>query len=1299
MTRSWVSWSLRTRIALAVSLLLAAIIALPGWWYARHADQAFHAALAERQMAVALRMAGEVQARVELQRASLIRFAAALAREGPVEHKLLSKRLAAFGEVNAAIADVVMLSPDGIVQADYPMVRGRVGANLGDRDYMRRVRAGEALVVSKPLRGRFSGEPLVMMVVPVGADNDFLGFVGVAMRLSSPHFLGPAVNGDPGPGGYLKIVTEDGVVVAHNDARHVLHSIPPGQNPALDRARAGFEGTAYGVNLAGQPTLYSFKRVAATNWLAVVAYPGNEAGASLAVQRRDIVAYALLLAVSGGLAAWWLITILLAPLARLRDAIDGVTAGTAPATGLVVRSAGEIGDLGSSFNRMLESLAEARAARDASDRRLASLLRQFDVLYERAPLGLALLREDGGLARANPAFCRIVGRDQEALVRLKESELGRAGQTEADARAYAALAAGGVAQGYEKEYATPDGRAVPVRVSGVAIGDAGSRAVAGDEEQLLGWWIVEDIATRKQMIEALRQSESEARMLSAVARHTGNFVIITDAEGRIEWVNRAFEQGTGYALDEARGQTPSQLLVGPETDRATDLRLQQARVEHQAFAAEILNHRKDGSTYWCLVEGAPVFDHLGRLERYVAIERDITEARQLDEDLKESEARFRDLTALSSDWFWEMDADFRMSQVSGDAVGRGLAAPVGVRPWENPLSMLDDHQWGMLRQALERRETFREFESPLRLPGGEVRWRSMSGAPMFTADGAFAGYRGVGRDITAQKLAEEALRLSEEQYRRIFEDAQDAIFELDREGTILLLNPTWERRTGFPVADCIGRSFFDFLAPSHRDLAQRELAAMMSGSRQVLDERVLVKSAASGERWHAIRGRVYLDAAGEMRCAGTLQDVHDRRLAEARRLAAEAELRVAQQRFQRAVDGSNDGVWERTLATDEFFLSDRFGEILGLPRDDLPTTRHEWLTLIHPQDMAEHMRVTQRMLDDRRSATWDVRMRHATGEYRWLRLRGIVSFDAAGVPSMTSGTASDIHAAKLAEEELHRHRDHLSELVAERTVGLEKARREAEAAREVAVRASLAKSEFLANMSHELRTPMHAILSFASFGVERGDRVERDKLMRYFGNIKKSGTRLLELLNTLLDLSKLEAGRMEMRRRPVVLADLIDDAVEEVEALARAKGIRIETHRGSCPSRVSLDGLRMSQVIRNLLSNAVKFTGQGGAVEVCCGMSATDRDTLEISVRDSGIGIPEDELEAVFDKFVQSSKTTTGAGGTGLGLAICREIVAAHGGSIRAANNLPPAPGAIFRVCLPVALPIEAATAESTIID
>lgn len=280
----------------------------------------------------------------------------------------------------------------------------------------------------------------------------------------------------------------------------------------------------------------------------------------------------------------------------------------------------------------------------------------------------------------------------------------------------------------------------------------------------------------------------------------------------------------------------------------------------------------------------------------------------------------------------------------------------------------------------------------------------------------------------------------------------------------------------------------------------------------------------------------------------------------------------------------------------------------------------------------------------------------------------------------------DISARKTAERELARHRDHLRELVEEHT-------REARAARDEAQRANRVKSEFLANMSHELRTPMHAILSFARLGEARARNETPGKLLEYFERVRTSGERLLALLDDLLDLSKLESGKVELDLREHSVLDLVADAVVEFEAMFQAKGVALRVCNADSVDKLLLDRSRIGQVVRNLLSNAAKFTPSGRGVEVrlqkgrfAFGRRATDAgslaDGVEIVVSDEGIGIPEAELERVFDKFVQSSKTRTGAGGTGLGLAISREIVEAHGGCIFAQSNSKG--GADFFVRLPI---------------
>jgi signal transduction histidine kinase len=235
--------------------------------------------------------------------------------------------------------------------------------------------------------------------------------------------------------------------------------------------------------------------------------------------------------------------------------------------------------------------------------------------------------------------------------------------------------------------------------------------------------------------------------------------------------------------------------------------------------------------------------------------------------------------------------------------------------------------------------------------------------------------------------------------------------------------------------------------------------------------------------------------------------------------------------------------------------------------------------------------------------------------------------------------------------------------------------------------ANRAKTEFLANMSHELRTPMHAILSFASMGAEKVGKATEEKLTRYFSRIEESGKRLLVMLNDLLDLSKLEAGKMIFLVEHNDLLATADQVIGEFHALARKSEITVRTESGDVLTKAWFDADRILQVVTNLISNALKFSPPKSVVRI---IFSDDHLVLEngeqvaalrLTVRDEGIGIPEAELESVFEKFVQSSETNTGAGGTGLGLAICKQIVEQHKGKIFAENNQEA--GTSFHLILP----------------
>ncbi len=246
--------------------------------------------------------------------------------------------------------------------------------------------------------------------------------------------------------------------------------------------------------------------------------------------------------------------------------------------------------------------------------------------------------------------------------------------------------------------------------------------------------------------------------------------------------------------------------------------------------------------------------------------------------------------------------------------------------------------------------------------------------------------------------------------------------------------------------------------------------------------------------------------------------------------------------------------------------------------------------------------------------------------------------------------------------------------------------------REKAELSNRAKSEFLANMSHELRTPMHAILGFSSLGSSKVETAGTEKIASYFLRINESGQRLLVLLNDLLDLSKLEAGRMNFEFSRNDLKLTIANVIEELGPLYRDRLLTINIKPTSVDTVAIYDNERIAQVVRNLLSNAIKFSPQGKSVTISFASSELDLSddpsvttkvpAISISIQDKGAGIPGDELETVFDEFVQSSKTEQGAGGTGLGLSISKEIIKCHSGLIKA-GNVADDVGAIFTFSLP----------------
>ena len=271
----------------------------------------------------------------------------------------------------------------------------------------------------------------------------------------------------------------------------------------------------------------------------------------------------------------------------------------------------------------------------------------------------------------------------------------------------------------------------------------------------------------------------------------------------------------------------------------------------------------------------------------------------------------------------------------------------------------------------------------------------------------------------------------------------------------------------------------------------------------------------------------------------------------------------------------------------------------------------------------------------------------------------------------------DISSQKKNENRLLLLNEELEVQVAQRTRSIKEAKDDAERANQI-------KSEFLANISHELRTPMHAIMSFNSLINTLFEKPEpyeklKEQVEKFTFRISQSSKRLLKLINNLLDLSKLETEHATLQAHKLDILKTIEDVMCDISPLLQEKNIEVNIKSQSDNNQIYADNEKMTQVIFNLLSNACKFSQQDSAIQINIENSQVNVesrsstpflvDSLKVCISDQGIGIPNDEINNIFDKFIQSSKTKTGAGGTGLGLAICKEIINLHRGEIFAENN------------------------------
>jgi len=385
------------------------------------------------------------------------------------------------------------------------------------------------------------------------------------------------------------------------------------------------------------------------------------------------------------------------------------------------------------------------------------------------------------------------------------------------------------------------------------------------------------------------------------------------------------------------------------------------------------------------------------------------------------------------------------------------------------------------------------------------------------------------------------------------------------------------------------------------------------------------------------------------------------------------------QRSQRVLAASNDGFWERNLRTGTVWYSDSFFRLFGLSEGALSGSRGEATARVHPDDSARFVAAYEDALRSLGNFDYEIRFLDGGGQWRWVRGRGQVWPNAQGRAEFISGAVTDVHHKHTELQLLAQQQHALQALVQERTAGLEAALALAELRRIEAERANAAKSRFLAHMSHEIRTPLNGVLGLTELALRGATSTDQQ---RYLTVAHQSGQALLRVISDVLDFSRIEAGRVDLRPQTLDLPTLLADALRALMPLARQRDLVLMYDWTGDWDPVLGDDTGIRQIVTNLLGNAIKFTRQGQvSLTTDARRDGPAHLALAIQVRDNGPGIPPDMLSRIFEPFEQGDNSLArGHGGTGLGLAIAYRLAAAMGGAMQV--ECPVSGGTVFTLAL-----------------
>nr|WP_287411817.1 PAS domain S-box protein [Pseudodesulfovibrio sp.] len=853
----------------------------------------------------------------------------------------------------------------------------------------------------------------------------------------------------------------------------------------------------------------------------------------------------------------------------------------------------------------------------------------FKALFESSSDGLVYTNPEGVILKVNPAFCTMLGYPAEELIGKTPLDFAPPENREAEAEFIRNILSSEENDiKFEKELVRADGHRIQVQVN---LWDCPNSQIKGGT-----WGTVRDLTAQKSAEFEAAKSYERYRFM---AENTDDVIWAMGPDFIYTYVSPSVKRQRGFTPEEVVGTngedgmpSDSKVRLKVAFDEAREKALLGDDVTITRIELELFC--KDGATVWVESVIKALWDTSGTWLGSVGSSRDITDRKKMEERLKKSQHSVRALLDAITEpvGLFELKGTIlAANQTLASILGRSVEQAIGC----NIFDFMPDMLANTVKEAFTKAKTAERPVSEDTVWGG----RMLESVIYPVVDGnkvtTIAVYA---RDVTDSRYAEEARKKTQEQYRLIVETANEGIVGLDTDWRITYVNDIMAKFLGYDAVDVIGRRYTQFLLPQELKDFKKHAGEVLHGKRNRYERQFVHKDG------HVVWGLV---------SASPLTSEDGDHLGAFAMVADITEVKQAHQRLLTILDGMSAYIYVSDLETNEIlFMNAHMRDRFGLCDATTSCYQH-----VRGRDKKCELCAKDKIIDENgKPAGTFVSERYSEEHKTWyLNYDSAIEWLRGRLVHMHMGT--DITVLKTM------------------AVELEHAMVEAQAA-------SLSKNEFLANMSHEIRTPLNGLLGMMQLlQLTSLETTQQD----YLNTALNSGRNLLQILNDILDLSKVESGKLELEESEFELGEMLDSVIGTFRLDVEERGLNmVWTIDPDLPRFFMADKGRLRQILFNLVGNAAKFTDQGSIHVEAYPLNSTSKDdtvSIFFQVTDTGIGIPADKVTDVFDPFTQADGSTTRKyQGTGLGLGIVHRLVSLMNGNLYVESRLNEGTTIIFTI-------------------